>query len=79
MVFCVTLQSKNKILINYQHSFAMTKSVKTGIPTKYHTMEERIEAFKKAVGLRKEWEECSRQGITYEQMVARGVKPLRFA
>lgn len=57
----------------------MTKSVKTGIPTKYHTMEERIEAFKKAVGLRKEWEECSRQGMTYEQMVARGVKPLRFA
>lgn len=56
----------------------MAIASKTGKPVKYDGMEERTKAFKKSIGLRKEWEECSRLGLNYEQMAARGVKTLRI-
>lgn len=56
----------------------MAITSKTGKPVKYDGMEERIKAFKKSIGLRKEWEECSRLGLNYEQMAARGVRTLRI-
>lgn len=56
----------------------MAIAQKTGKPVKYDGIKERIKAFKKSVGLRKEWEECSRLGLNYEQMAARGGKTLRI-
>lgn len=56
----------------------MGTASKKGKPVKYDGMAERIKAFKMSVGLRKEWEECSRLGLNYEQMAARGVKTLRI-
>lgn len=53
-------------------------AAETGKPVKYNGMDERIKAFRKSLGLRKEWEECFRLGLSYEQMAARGVKTLRI-
>lgn len=55
----------------------MNTTINTGTPIKYHNIQERVAAFKQAVGLRQKWEECTRLGLTYEQMTERGVKPLR--
>lgn len=56
----------------------MGTASKKGKPVKCDGMAGRIKAFKMSVGLRKEWEECSRLGLNYEQMAARGVKTLRI-
>ncbi len=40
----------------------------------YQTKEEAMAAFKKAAGLRSEWEEAIRKGATREEMEALGLK-----
>ena len=42
----------------------------------YKTREERLAALKKAIDLRKEWEEAVRLGANREEMEQRGLKPV---
>ena len=43
----------------------------------YKTREDRLTALKKAINLRKEWEEAVRLGASREEMEKRGLKPVK--